>query len=36
LIQFEDGKEIVYKGSASLVDFFALRLLDMGIRKVDL
>jgi fatty-acyl-CoA synthase len=35
LIQHEDGKTFTYKQFASLVDFFALRLLDMGIRKGD-
>src|SRR5512139_216626 len=35
LIQHEDGKTLTYKQLASLVDFFALRLLDMGIRKGD-
>ena len=35
LIQHEDGKTITYKKFDSLVDFFALRLLDMGIGKGD-
>ena len=35
LIQYEDGKEITYKRFASLVDFFALRLLEMGVCKGD-
>ena len=35
LIQHEDGKTITYKKFKSLVDFFALRLLDMGIGKGD-
>lgn len=35
LIQHEDEKTITYKKFASLVDFFALRLLDMGIKKGD-
>ncbi len=35
LIQHEDGKTVTYKKFNSLVDFFALRLLDMGIRKGD-
>src|SRR5512139_3565908 len=35
LIQHEDGKTLTYKQLASLVDFFALRLLDMGIQKGD-
>jgi fatty-acyl-CoA synthase len=35
LIQHEDEKTITYKKFNSLVDFFALRLLDMGIRKGD-
>ncbi len=35
LVQYEDGKTITYKKFESLVDFFALRLLDMGIKKGD-
>ncbi len=35
MIQHEDGKTITYKKFKSLVDFFALRLLDMGIGKGD-
>jgi fatty-acyl-CoA synthase len=35
LIQHEDDKTITYKKFLSLVDFFALRLLDMGIKKGD-
>ncbi len=35
LIQHEDGKTITYKKFNDLVDFFALRLLDMGIKKGD-
>ncbi len=35
LIQHEDDKTISYKKFDSLVDFFALRLLDMGIGKGD-
>lgn len=35
LIQHEDGKTLTYKQFAIMVDFFALRLLDMGIRKGD-
>jgi acyl-CoA synthetase (AMP-forming)/AMP-acid ligase II len=35
LIQHEDGRSFTYKQCASLVDYFALRLLDMGIRKGD-
>ncbi len=35
LIQHEDGKTITYKKFNELVDFFALRLLDMGIKKGD-
>jgi len=35
MLQHEDGKEVTYKRFASLVDFFALRLLDMGLRKGD-
>ncbi len=35
LIQHEDDKTVTYKKFISLVDFFALRLLDMGIKKGD-
>ena len=35
LVQHEDDKTITYKKFDSLVDYFALRLLDMGIRKGD-
>ena len=35
MIQHEDGKEVTYKKMALLIDFFALRLLDMGIKKGD-
>jgi acyl-CoA synthetase (AMP-forming)/AMP-acid ligase II len=35
LLQHEDNKTITYKKFNSLVDFFALRLLDMGIKKGD-
>ncbi|PKL37583.1 MAG: long-chain fatty acid--CoA ligase [Spirochaetae bacterium HGW-Spirochaetae-1] len=35
MIQHEDGRSFTYKKFASLIDFFALRLLDMGIRKGD-
>jgi len=35
MIQFEDGKTITYSKFASLIDFFALRLMDMGIKKGD-
>lgn len=35
MIQHEDGREITYKKFGSLIDFFALRLMDMGIRKGD-
>jgi fatty-acyl-CoA synthase len=35
LIQHEDDKTITYKKFNELVDFFALRLLDMGIKKGD-
>jgi len=33
MIQHEDGKTVTYKKFLSLIDFFALRLLDMGIKK---
>jgi fatty-acyl-CoA synthase len=35
MIQHEDGREITYKKFASLIDFFALKLLDMDIQKGD-
>lgn len=35
MVQHEDGREITYKKFASLIDFFALKLLDMGIKKGD-
>ncbi len=35
LIQHEDDRSFTYKKFASLVDFFALKLLDMGIGKGD-
>ena len=35
MIQHEDNKTVTYKKMQSLIDFFALRLLDMGIGKGD-
>ncbi|MBA4394201.1 MAG: long-chain fatty acid--CoA ligase [Desulfobacca sp.] len=35
MIQHEDGKTITYQRFLSLIDFFALRLLDMGISQGD-
>ncbi len=35
IVQYEDGRQLTYKQFASLIDFFALRLLDMGIDKGD-
>lgn len=35
LVQHEDGKTVTYKQFNTLVDLFALRLLDMGIGKGD-
>lgn len=35
LIQHEDGKTVTYKQFNSLVNFFALRLLDLGVGKGD-
>ena len=35
LIQHEDDRTFTYKQFSSIVDFFALRLLDMGICKGD-
>ena len=35
MVQHEDGREITYKKFGSLIDFFALKLLNMGIQKGD-
>ncbi len=35
MVQHEDDRSFTYKKFASLVDFFALKLLDMGIKKGD-
>lgn len=35
MVQHEDGREITYKKFRTLIDFFALRLLDMDIQKGD-
>jgi acyl-CoA synthetase (AMP-forming)/AMP-acid ligase II len=35
MVQHEDGREVTYKQFRSLIDFFALKLLDMGIQKGD-
>ncbi len=35
LIQFDDGKTVTFKQFLTMVDFFALRLLDLGIKKGD-
>jgi len=35
MVQHEDGREVTYKKFAALIDFFALKLLDMGIQKGD-
>jgi len=35
MVQHEDGREISYKRLATLIDIFALRLLDMGLKKGD-
>lgn len=35
IIQHEDGRQLTYKQFAALVDFFALRLIDQGIRPGD-
>ena len=35
MIQHEDNKTVTYKKMQGLIDFFALRLLDMGIGKGD-
>ncbi len=36
IIQFEDGRVFSYKKLNQLIDFFALKLLDMGIKKGDI
>jgi len=35
IVQHEDGRKFTYKKFSSLIDFFALRLLDMGTKKGD-
>ncbi|MBN2179165.1 MAG: acyl--CoA ligase [Deltaproteobacteria bacterium] len=35
MIQHEDGKTVTYRNFLNLIDYFALRLLDMGIGKGD-
>jgi len=35
MVQHEDGREITYKKFGFLIDFFALKLLDMDIQKGD-
>ena len=35
MLQHEDGKHISYEKFASLIDIFALRLLDLGLKKGD-
>ncbi len=35
IVQYEDGRKLTYKKFASLIDFFALKLMDMNIRKGD-
>lgn len=35
MIQHEDGKTVSYKQFRKVIDYFALRLLDMGIQKGD-
>lgn len=35
MIQHEDGKTVTYEKFNSLIDFFALKLMDMGIKKGD-
>ena len=36
IIQHEDDRYVTYKGLKTLSDFFALRLIDMGIKKGDI
>lgn len=36
IIQYEDGREFTYKKFNQLIDFFALRFIDMGIKKGDI
>ncbi len=35
IIQHEDGREFTYKKFSSLIDFFALKLIDMDLQKGD-
>ncbi len=35
IVQHEDGREFTYKKFGSLIDFFALKLIDMGLKKGD-
>lgn len=35
MVQHEDGKAVTYKKFGLLIDFFALKLMDMGIQKGD-
>ena len=35
MVQHEDGRKLTYKQFSSLIDFFALRLLHLGIEKGD-
>ncbi|MCP4021559.1 MAG: acyl--CoA ligase [Desulfobacteraceae bacterium] len=35
IVQHEDGRKVTYKKFSSLIDFFALKLLDLGIKKGD-
>ena len=35
MVQHEDNRSLTYKKFFSLIDFFALKLLDMGIQKGD-
>ena len=36
IIQYEDGRKFTYKQLKTISDFFALRLMDMGIKKGDI
>lgn len=35
MVQHEDGREVTYKQFGTLIDFLAIKLLDMGIQKGD-
>ena len=36
IVQHEDGKQITFKRLATITDFFALRLMSLGVKKGDI